>query len=300
LPYVRFVQPPAEKETLRGQVPTGKSINGGFPFALNVHAKRDAKTKARVESLLKRRAEMKKLRTPREAQKSQEREACIQAYRAKYGQLKGAADLFKRHPGWQENSSAFVSPDGERFIKSMSANNLQWVLLDMEAHVGKKLLNTATNTSMIAVGHEKKVLKSAASQKRTTSKITVGHDKKVLKSAASQKRTTSKIIVGHAQKVLTSAASRKRTTAKLTGGHNKKVLKSAASQKATKAKTAVKAKSKTIVNNNHLPQINAMALQSKKHEKEQEIKKLALQLLNAVVGSGAPTFNNNLKALLDK
>ena len=40
-------------------------------------------------------------------QKTKDRDAYVQAYRAAHGQLKSAADLIAKHPGWPEEHSAF-------------------------------------------------------------------------------------------------------------------------------------------------------------------------------------------------
>eukprot|EP00930_Biecheleria_cincta_P087608 TRINITY_DN76838_c0_g1_i1.p1 TRINITY_DN76838_c0_g1~~TRINITY_DN76838_c0_g1_i1.p1 ORF type:complete len:635 (-),score=105.98 TRINITY_DN76838_c0_g1_i1:36-1916(-) len=153
LTYTRFVQPPAVKQDASRRLPpTGKSINGGFPTALKLYAKRDAATKKRVESILKRRTEMLQFQKEDRLQKAQDREACVQAYRATYGQLKGAADLIARHPGWQDERTAFVSPDGERFLKSKCTLNK-----DVEAHLGKHLLGSSRGR-----GFHQRVLSSKA------------------------------------------------------------------------------------------------------------------------------------------
>jgi hypothetical protein len=75
--------------------------------------------------------------------------AAAATYRARYGKLESARELFAKHPGWRENATTFVSPDGERSTKSMSANNLRVLLQDMEAHVGKKLVKASRTTSTI-------------------------------------------------------------------------------------------------------------------------------------------------------
>ena len=53
--------------------------------------------------------------------------------------VEDAASFLKKHREWREEADAFISPDGQRFVKSMGANNLRVLLLDMQAHIGKKL-----------------------------------------------------------------------------------------------------------------------------------------------------------------
>ena len=56
-------------------------------------------------------------------EKTQERDKRVEAYRAKYGQLEGGSDLLTRHQGWQEEDTAFISPDGVRFLKNKCTLN---------------------------------------------------------------------------------------------------------------------------------------------------------------------------------
>ena len=123
LPYSRFVQPPSKKEHSKQLPPLGKSINGGFGGAMQLYAKKSARANVMVQAVLKERAAMLKLQKMKAVEKGQEREKCVQAYRSKYGQLEGASALLTRHRGWQEDNAAFISPDGERFLKSKCTLN---------------------------------------------------------------------------------------------------------------------------------------------------------------------------------
>lgn len=139
--YRRFVQPPAKKESSKMSAPLGKSINGGFPTAMKVYAKSNPEAKDKVQKLLNEKAETFKSREkPTPVMHKDERGKCIEAYRKQYGCLESTALLLKRHPKWREEAEAFISPDGEQFVKSMSANNRLHLLGDVEAYIGKHLL----------------------------------------------------------------------------------------------------------------------------------------------------------------
>jgi hypothetical protein len=173
--YKRFVQPPAKKESSKMSAPLGKSINGGFPTAIKLYAKSNPEAKDVVQKLLDEKAEISKSREkPTPVMHRDERGKCIQAYRKQYGCLGSTALLLKRHPEWQEEAEAFVSPDGEQFVKSKSANNLLHLLGDMEAHIGKQLLlkdsGPREQKIQVAQGRRSRECKKAAMAK---SKVTI-------------------------------------------------------------------------------------------------------------------------------
>lgn len=157
-PYIRFVKPP-EKTKLQlssSGPPAGASINGGFAHAIKVFASANGLC---VEKLLEQRTATRM--AGQLESKSQKHQTCVEAYHKKYGGLEDAASFLKRHQGWREKAEAFISPDGQRFVKSMSANNFRSVLLDMEAHIGKKLLNPPRAKSEPKLGHKRQVGLSA-------------------------------------------------------------------------------------------------------------------------------------------
>ena len=64
--------------------------------------------------------------------------------------VEDAASFLKKHREWREEADAFISPDGQRFVKSMGANNLRVLLLDMQAHIGKSCRSRWRNPAAIA------------------------------------------------------------------------------------------------------------------------------------------------------